>query len=116
MVLYVKSPLAILTLDVVESQLAYLNQIPEGINPLKTMPDMPNEAPNLAIVSQGETEFSPLGKFQIEGLSPSKMAKVSEVLSALDIKVYSKRKNKYLGSRKKRRMVKDFCDLRIQML
>ena len=93
MVLYVKSPLAILTLDVVESQLAYLNQMPEGINPLKTMPDMSNEAPNLVTVSQGEAKFSPLGKFQIKGLSPSKMAKVCEVLSALDIKVYSKRKN-----------------------
>ena len=35
---------------------------------------------------------SPLGEFQIEGLSPRKMAKVREVLKTLDIKVYSRRK------------------------
>ena len=38
-------------LDVVESQLAYLNQMPEGFNPLKTLPDMPNEASNPVTVS-----------------------------------------------------------------
>ena len=63
-------------LDVVESQIAYLNQMVEGINPLKTLPSTPNEASNLVIVSQGEAEFSLLGEFQIEGLSPRKMAKV----------------------------------------
>ncbi|RVW12364.1 hypothetical protein CK203_108094 [Vitis vinifera] len=31
-------------LDVVESQFAHLNQMPEGFNPLKSMPNMPNEA------------------------------------------------------------------------
>ena len=35
-----------------------------------------------------------MGGFQTEGLSPSKMAKVCEVLSSLDIKVYSRRKNR----------------------
>ena len=63
-------------LDVVESQIAYLNQMVEGINPLKTLPSTPNEASNLVIVSQGEAEFSLLGEFQIKGLSPRKMAKV----------------------------------------
>ncbi|RVW32260.1 putative mitochondrial protein [Vitis vinifera] len=57
--------------------------------------------------------WSPIGEFQIEGLFPRKMAKVREVLSSLDIKVYSRRKNRCstgmgLGSRKKRRVVKDF--------
>ncbi|KAL6347508.1 hypothetical protein AAG906_026030 [Vitis piasezkii] len=47
-------------LDVVESQLTCLNQMSEGINSLKTMPNTPIEAPNLVIVSQGEAEFSPL--------------------------------------------------------
>ena len=65
----------------------------EGNNPLKTMPSTPIKAPSLVTVRQGEAEFSPLGGFQIEGLSPSKMAKVHEVLSSLDIKVYSRRKN-----------------------
>ena len=50
-------------LDVVESQLACLNQMSEGINSLKTM--------------------------------PSKMAKVREVLSSLDINVYSRQKNRF---------------------
>ncbi|RVW66519.1 hypothetical protein CK203_064981 [Vitis vinifera] len=78
------------------------------------------------------------GDLLIDGLSPRKMAKVREVLCSLDIKVYSRRKNKApqvietwwfwlgrlgplcfsmkiiswnirgLGSRNKRRMVKDF--------
>ena len=37
---------------------------------------------------------SPSGEFQIEGLSPRKMAKVREVLKNLDIKVYSRRKSR----------------------
>ena len=36
-----------------------------------------------------------MGGFQIEGLAPSKMVKVCEVLSSLDIKVYSRRKNRF---------------------
>ena len=59
------------------------------------MPNMSNEAPNLVTISQGEAEFSPLGEFKIESLSPNKMTKVREVLSALNIKVYSKRKNRF---------------------
>ncbi|RVX07516.1 hypothetical protein CK203_025219 [Vitis vinifera] len=46
----------------------------------------PHGAPILGTVSQEDTEFSQMGGFQIEGLSPSKMAKVCEVLSSLDIK------------------------------
>ena len=34
------------------------------------------------------------GDFLIDGLSPGKMAKVREVLCSLDIKVYSRRKNR----------------------
>ena len=82
-------------LDVVESQLARLNQMFEGINSLKTMPSTPIEAPNLVTVSQGKAEFSPLGGFQIEGFSPNKIAKVCEVFSSLDIKVYFRRNNRF---------------------
>ena len=82
-------------LDDVESQFALLNQMPKGFNPLKSMPNMPNDVPNLVTVSQGEAKFFSLGEFQIEGLSPKKMAKVHEVLSSLNIKVYSRRKNRF---------------------
>ena len=82
-------------LDVVESQFAYLNQMPEGFKPLKSKPNLPNKVSKLVTVSQGDVEFSPMGEFQIEGLSPRKMAKVHEVLSSLDIKVYSRRKNRF---------------------
>ena len=85
-------------LDVVESQFAYLNQMPEGFNPLKSKPNLPNEVSNLVTVSQGDVEFSPVGKFQIEGFSLRKMAKVHEFLSSLDIKVYSRRKNRFSTS------------------
>ena len=85
-------------LDVVESRLACLNQMSEGINSLKTMPSTPIEAPNLVTISQGDTEFSPMGRFQIKGLSPSKMPKVHEVLTSLDIKVYSRWKNRFSTS------------------
>ncbi|RVW86192.1 hypothetical protein CK203_046067 [Vitis vinifera] len=54
----------------------------------------PHGAPILGAVSQGDSEFSQMSGFQIEGLFPSKMAKVCEVLSTLDIKVYSRRKNR----------------------
>ena len=82
-------------LDVVESQFAYLNQMPEGFKPLKSKPNLPNKVSKLVTVSQGDVEFSPMGEFQIEGLSPRKMAKVHEVLSSLDIKVYSRQKNRF---------------------
>ena len=77
-----------------ESQLTCLNQMSKGLNSLKTMPSMPIEAPNLVTISQGDAEFFLVGGFQI-GLFSSKMAKVREVLSSLDIKVYSRWKNKF---------------------
>ena len=57
-------------------------------------PFLPNKVSNLVTVSQGDAVGSPSGEFQIEGLSPRKMAKVHEVLSSLDIKVYSRRKSR----------------------
>ena len=81
-------------LNVVESQLTCLNQMSKGLNSLKTMPSMPIEAPNLVTISQGDAEFFLVGGFQI-GLFSSKMAKVREVLSSLDIKVYSRWKNRF---------------------
>ena len=80
--------------DDVVPQLARLNLLSESFNYDKTKPSSPHGAPILGTVSQGDTEFSQMGGFQIEGLSPSKMAKVCEVLSSLDIKVYSRRKNR----------------------
>ena len=71
----------------VEAQFASSNQMSESVNPNKSKPILPKEVSNLVTVSQG-------GEFQIDGLSPMKMDKVREVLSYLDIKVYSKRKSK----------------------
>ena len=75
-------------------QLAYPYQMTESVNPFLPKPISPNKASNLVTVSQGVTAGSPSGEFQIEGLSPRKMAKVREVLKSLDIKVYSRRKSK----------------------
>ena len=79
----------------VGSQSACSNQLPESFNPIKSKPNLPSEVSNLVTISQGDVVVSPLGEFQIEGLSPRKMAKVREVLSSLDIKVYSRRKNRH---------------------
>ena len=68
--------------------------MPESLNLIKSKPNVPSEVSNLITVSQGNVVDSPLGEFQIEGLSPRKMAKVCEVLSFLDIKVYSRRKSR----------------------
>ena len=57
-------------------QLARLNLLSESFNYDKTKPSSPHGAPILGIVSQGDTKFSQMDGFQIEGLSPSKMAKV----------------------------------------
>ena len=76
------------------SQLARLNLLSESFKYDKTNHSSPHGAPILGAVSQGDSEFSQMSGFQIEGLSPSKMAKVCEVLSTLDIKVYSRRKNR----------------------
>ena len=78
-----------------ETELALSNQMSESFNPSKSNPSLPKEVSNLVTGSQGDTVVSPLGEFQIDGLSPKKMAKVREVLSSLEIKVYSKRKNKW---------------------
>ena len=77
--------------DEVEAQFASSNQMSESVNPNKSKPILPKEVSNLVTVSQG-------GEFQIDGLSPMKMDKVREVLSSLDIKVYSKRKSKCSSS------------------
>ncbi|RVW89552.1 LINE-1 retrotransposable element ORF2 protein [Vitis vinifera] len=81
------------------------NQMCESVNPLS--------ASSEAAVNLGGIAGSPKGEFQIEGLSPRRMAKVCEVLKSLDIKVYSRRKSRCstglgLGSKKKRRVVKNF--------
>ena len=68
--------------------------MPEGLNPIKSKPILPNEVSNLVTVSQGVAMVSPMGEFQIEGMFPRKMDKVHEVLSPLDIKVYSRRKSR----------------------
>ena len=81
--------------DVVVSQLVSLNHLSESFKSFKPNPNSPLGPPNLVTVSQGDAESPPMGRFQIEGLSPSKMAKVCEVLSSLDLKVYSRRKNRF---------------------
>ena len=77
-----------------EIQSAYPNQLTESFNPIMSKPILPNKVFNLVTVSQGVTTGSPSGEFQIEGLSPEKMAKVCEVLSSMDIKVYSRKKSR----------------------
>ena len=79
----------------VESQPACSNPWPERLIPFKSKPKLPSEVSNLVTVSQGLDAVSPSGEFQIEGLSPRKMAKMLELLSSLDIKVYSRRKSRH---------------------
>ena len=81
-------------LVVEEIRPAYLYQMIESFNPIMSKPILPNKVFNLVTVSQGVTTGSPSGEFQIEGLSPEKIAKVREVLSSLDIKVYFRRKSR----------------------
>ena len=69
-----------------ENQSASSNQLSESSTPRKSS--------NLLSGSSGDTVASPSGDFLIDGLSPRKMAKVREVLCSLDIKVYSRRKNR----------------------
>ncbi|RVX19456.1 LINE-1 retrotransposable element ORF2 protein [Vitis vinifera] len=92
------------------NQTAHPSQVTDSVNPM--MPNT-NPCPIQTTVSQSVFAGSPTGEFQIEGISPRKMAKVRDVLKTLDIKVYSRRKSRCskglgLGSRKKRRVVKDF--------
>eukprot|EP00261_Vitis_vinifera_P036634 XP_019077877.1 PREDICTED: uncharacterized protein LOC109123227 [Vitis vinifera] len=69
-----------------ENQRAVSNQMSERSTPGKSSNLMPG--------SPGDNEASPPEDFLIDGLSPRKMAKVREVLCSLDIKVYSRRKNR----------------------
>ena len=81
--------------DEEETQFALSNQMSGSFNLSKSKPSLPKEVSNLVTGIQGDTMVSPSGEFQIDGLSPRKMAKVREVLSSLDIKVYSRRKNRW---------------------
>ena len=45
-------------------------------NPSKSKPSLPKEVSNLVTDSQGDIVVSPSGEFQIDGMSPRKMAKV----------------------------------------
>ena len=69
-----------------ENQRAFSNQLSESSTPRKSS--------NLMSGSPGDTVASSPGDFLIDGLSPRKMAKMREVLCSLDIKVYSRRKNR----------------------
>ena len=80
-----------ITVDIPNSEMEVIqpacpNQMCESVNPFS--------ASSKAAVNLGGTAGSPKGEFQIEGLSPRKMAKVCEVLKSLDIKVYSRRKSR----------------------
>ena len=89
-----QSSIGILNLVMKVIQLAYPYQMTEGVNPFLPKPISPNKASNLVTVSQGVIAGYSSGVFQIEGLSPRKMAKTREVLKSLDIKVYSRRKSR----------------------
>ena len=89
-----QSSIGILNLVMKVIQLAYPYQMTEGVNPFLPKPISPNKASNLVTVSQGVIAGYSSSVFQIEGLSPRKMAKAREVLKSLDIKVYSRRKSR----------------------
>ena len=57
------------------SQLARLNLMSESFKYDKTNPSSPHGAPILGAVSQGDSEFSQMSGFQIEGLFPKKWLK-----------------------------------------
>ena len=77
-----------------ENQCALSNQMTESFTHRKSNVRSHKEDSNLLLGSQGDTELSPSGDLHIDGLSPRKIAKVRDVLCFLDIKVYSKRKNR----------------------
>ncbi|RVW82994.1 Transposon TX1 uncharacterized 149 kDa protein [Vitis vinifera] len=64
--------------DEEETQFALSNQMSESFNPSKSKPSLPKEVSNLVTGIQGDTMVSSSGKFQIDGLSPRKMAKMRE--------------------------------------
>ena len=74
--------------------MAGMNLMSKSFNYDTTNSSSPHGVPILGAISKGDSDFSQMSGFQIEGLSPSKMAKVCEVLSSSDIKVYSRRKNR----------------------
>ena len=76
-----------------ETQLALSNQMSECFNPSKSKLSLSKEVSNLVTGSQSDTMVS--GEFHLNGMSPRKMAKVREVLSSLEIKVYSRTKNRW---------------------
>ncbi|RVW23991.1 Transposon TX1 uncharacterized 149 kDa protein [Vitis vinifera] len=82
--------------DEEENQCALSNQLSESFTPRKSNVSSHKEDSNLLSGSQGDTEVSPLSDFLIDGMSPRKMAKVRSWNA------------KGLGSRNKRRVVKDF--------
>ena len=55
-------------------QPAFLYQMIECVNPFLPKPVLPIKASNLVTVNQSVTVGSPSGEFEIEGLSPKKMA------------------------------------------
>ena len=69
-------------------------QMSESVNSLSANLRSPCKESSKDTVHLGGIAGSPSGEFQIEGLSPRKMAKVREVLKTLDIKVYSRRKSR----------------------
>ena len=81
-----------LEMEVIQPTCPY--QMFESVNPLSSNLRAPIKESSMAAVNLGGIAGSPLGEFQIEGLSPRKMAKVREVLKTLDIKVYSRRKSR----------------------
>ena len=56
-------------------QLSRLNLLSESCNYVKTNPSSHHGAPILGTASQGDTEFSQMGGFQIEGLPLAKWLK-----------------------------------------
>ncbi|RVX12865.1 LINE-1 retrotransposable element ORF2 protein [Vitis vinifera] len=101
-----------LEMEVIQPACPY--QMFESVNSLLANLRSPIKESSKATVNLGGIAGSPLGEFQIEGLSPRKMAKVREVLKNLDIKgqrvSHEDNQLEYqgLGSKKKRRVVKDF--------
>ncbi|RVX15908.1 Transposon TX1 uncharacterized 149 kDa protein [Vitis vinifera] len=79
-----------------------LSQSPTKIN--KSKPNSPKKVSNMVTGSHGDTVASPSGEFLIDGLSPRKWLKC-ERFYALWILSWNTRG---LGSRNKRRVVKDF--------
>ena len=81
-----------LEMEVIQPACPY--QMFESVNPLSANIRSPIKESSKAAVNLGGIAGSPPGEFQIEGLSPRKMAKVREVLKNLDIKVYSRWKSR----------------------